>query len=480
MLAALAAELRAPAFAWRALQLRTVRALIDGRFAEAERMIDEAWALGRAANDPQVDRAMTMHREAALRTMDRHEEMLAFEPQSRRERGGYSYGASWQAIGSAVVWARLEDEEKTRFYLSKIAEDMLPAEGNLLLRFHLSEPIAVGGAPELARRAYDLLAPYADQCVMMGMTQMSWEGPVTRMLGLLATRFEECDRAVAHFEEAIERSRRLGARPHHARIQYELARTLVHRGRAADRARVQSLLGAAVTEGEALGMPGLVTFARRRLESLGSLGTAGGPSAPTAPRTPDLSSLSVSSVPAAEADGALFAMTREGEYWTISHAGTTFRLKDSLGLQYLARLMAAPGREVHVLDLAAGGEVATAELVDRGDAGELLDDEARAEYRARLESLRETLAEAESFGDGARASRAREEIDFLAAELSRAVGLGGRSRRGGSAAERARSAVQRRIKNALVRIEACAPALGAYLNRTVKTGNFCAYRPTVR
>ena len=115
-----------------------------------------------------------------------------------------------------------------------------------------------------------------------------------------------------------------------------------------------------------------------------------------------------------------------------------------------------------MLELAAGpGPAPTGrdrgEVVDAGDAGELLDDEARAEYRRRLEDLRESVAEAESFGDAARARRARAEIDFLGAELGRAVGLGGRQRRAGGAAERARSAVQRRIKNALDRIAEASP-----------------------
>ena len=159
---------------------------------------------------------------------------------------------------------------------------------------------------------------------------------------------------------------------------------------------------------------------------------------------------------------AAFRHDLEGEYWTISHAGTTFRLKDSLGLQYLARLVAAPGREVHVLDLAGGaGEAGAAELVDRGDAGELLDDEARAEYRARLEGLRETLAEAESFGDCGRAARAREEIDFLGGRAEPGRGSRRPGRRAGSAAERARSAVQRRIKNALDPHRGCARRLSA-------------------
>jgi hypothetical protein len=57
------------------------------------------------------------------------------------------------------------------------------------------------------------------------------------------------------------------------------------------------------------------------------------------------------------------------------------------------------------------------------------------------------------------------------------VGLGGRARRAGSAAERARSAVQRRIKNALGRIADADPELGAVLSRSVRTGNFCVYLP---
>jgi hypothetical protein len=175
-------------------------------------------------------------------------------------------------------------------------------------------------------------------------------------------------------------------------------------------------------------------------------------------------------------------MSPEGEYWTVAFQGQTLRLKDGLGLQYIARLVAEPDRELHALELAGGRPESEREAVDGGDAGELLDEEARNSYRRRLEDLRETLAEAESFGDETRASRAREEIEAIGAELSRAVGLGGRSRRAGGAAERARSAVQRRIKNAIDRIGEHAPALAEYLGRAVKTGNFCVYRsrtPTV-
>jgi hypothetical protein len=96
------------------------------------------------------------------------------------------------------------------------------------------------------------------------------------------------------------------------------------------------------------------------------------------------------------------------------------------------------------------------------------------------EDLRDQLEEAEALGDLGRAERAREELDALARELSRAFGLGGRSRRAGAAAERARTAVQRRVRDAIRRIGEHAPELAEHLDHAVRTGTFCAYRPARR
>jgi tetratricopeptide (TPR) repeat protein len=277
------------------------------------------------------------------------------------------------------------------------------------------------------------------------------------VLGLLASSLERWDEADAHFEDAIARCRRLGAVPHLARTEYEYGRALMARG---DQARARPLIASARNAAQELGMTGLVQLADAKLAKLATPGAE------------------VAAPPGAAADVQPFAFAREGEFWAVRHAATTFRLKDSLGIQYLVRLLEAPGREIHVLDLVgerAGG--GAGEAIDTGDAGELLDDEARRSYQRRLEDLEETVAEAESFGDTARAARAREEIEVLGAELGRAVGLGGRSRRAGGAAERARSAVQRRIKNAIDRIGEHAPALGALLGKTIRTGNYCVYRP---
>ena len=115
------------------------------------------------------------------------------------------------------------------------------------------------------------------------------------------------------------------------------------------------------------------------------------------------------------------------------------------------------------------------QAADAGDAGEHLDARARETYGARRAELKEELDEAEAFGDLARAERAREELEWLSAELGRAVGLGGRARRSGAAAERARTAVQRRLRHAIARIAEHEPRLSELLERAISTGTYCSF-----
>ena len=103
------------------------------------------------------------------------------------------------------------------------------------------------------------------------------------------------------------------------------------------------------------------------------------------------------------------------------------------------------------------------------------DPKARVAYRARIEDLRDRLQEAEGKQDLGRATR--EEIELLEEELGRAVGLGGRERQSGGSAERARINVQRRIADALRKIEEACPFLGRKLAGTVRTGTTCLYDP---
>ncbi len=176
--------------------------------------------------------------------------------------------------------------------------------------------------------------------------------------------------------------------------------------------------------------------------------------------------------------GGTAVFRNEGEFWTVAFEGAAFKLKDAKGLQYIARLLREPGREVHAIALVAPPSLeADAARRAAGDAGPVLDAAAKAEYRARLEELEAELREAGEWNDPERAARAHLERDALAHELAASVGLGGRDRKAASDAERARINVTRAIKAAVERVAEHGPALGRHFEATLRTGTFCAYVP---
>jgi hypothetical protein len=192
-------------------------------------------------------------------------------------------------------------------------------------------------------------------------------------------------------------------------------------------------------------------------------------------------------LPPASAVSATFQ--REAEYWTVGMA-TTVRLRDAKGLRYLAALLEQPGTERHALDLVRAGLPAPTGLlagpeatalglyVDRaGPADDVLDPAARAAYRERIIELRAEVEAADRDQDPGRAERAESELDALTAALAAAYGMGGRSRPGASAAERARQSVTKAIRVALTRIDRAEPMLGRHLERAIRTGLYCCYDP---
>ena len=196
--------------------------------------------------------------------------------------------------------------------------------------------------------------------------------------------------------------------------------------------------------------------------------------------------------------------SRESEFWRIGFDRNAFNLKHTKGLAYIAQLLRFPATEFHVLDLVGGPggardadeilsearsslprgddalQAAGIHVGDLGDAGDMLDEQAKAEYRRRIAALREDLEEAKSLGQVERAERAEGEIEAITAELSRAVGLGGRNRRAASASERARQSVTHAIKSALEKIAENQSQLGAILSRSISTGLFVPTLPILR
>lgn len=175
-------------------------------------------------------------------------------------------------------------------------------------------------------------------------------------------------------------------------------------------------------------------------------------------QTPSLSTAEVAAV----------VLRREGEVWALVEAGRTTRFRDSKGLRYVADLLRRPGVEFHAMELAGR----------RAEAGiEVIDQAARRAYRQRLGDLESERDDAEFCIDDERRVRAELEIDALTTELARSVGLDGRTRRTGSAAERARVSVTKAIRQALARIAAASNDVGAHLDRSITTGTYCRYDP---
>jgi predicted ATPase len=203
-------------------------------------------------------------------------------------------------------------------------------------------------------------------------------------------------------------------------------------------------------EGRPVGGSGALRRARERLAEVGSGSSAGRPT------------------DAAPARGG--ALIRSGDVWTVHFAGRGAQVRHVKGIDDLAALLAAPGEEIHSLQLIGAG-------TEEGDAGPVLDDRARREYQSRVHELQTEIDEAHAAGNDARAERAEAELDALVSQLSAAFGIGGRARRAGSAPERARSAVAWRIRAAVKRIAETHPELGRHLENAVKTGTWCSYRP---
>jgi class 3 adenylate cyclase/tetratricopeptide (TPR) repeat protein len=280
------------------------------------------------------------------------------------------------------------------------------------------------------------------------------------------------DEARAWFAKARAVLDEQGARPVRAIVDYDEALMYARRAAPGDRDRAAPLVDAALAQFRTLGMPGWI----RRAEALEA--RCGVPGAAMA--TDELGDATAPAL--SEPGDAVFH--RDGEYWTLAYAGRIVRLRDTKGLQYIAHLLASPGREVHVADLVAldadahgdGGEIPPS-LVEGNLGTVLVDGRARAEYKKRLDELRDDLEEATRGGDIGRAARARHEIEQITRELTAAYGLGGRPRTTGDPVERLRKAVTNQIRRTLDRIRAEHPALGLHLEKGLRTGVFCSYTP---
>jgi hypothetical protein len=446
-----------PSLGWLANSLCAMIAVLRGRFAEAEDRLAAARALALRIEDANAPLTLALQRIGLLRAAGRDAELAEAAP-AAIERVSASADLWYARAFAASTNAAAGRVGEARALLGVISGDLEAMRSRVSLTWVAEACVATGDAAT-ADRIFEPLSLLADRNHAWGLPAMVCEGPITHALGRLAVLLARYDEALIHLSDAQRRAEAMQALPSRARIDLALAEALIRRDQPGDREKARRCLQSAVDTAEALGISALVERATELSRRIAG---------DRAPATPPHSGSDVPAVPS-------FAMRREGDVWTISGDGE-FRLKDSRGLRILARLVDQPGREFHVTDLLApegeSGYVA--------DSGAVLDRTALARYRERLDDLREQQREAEAFMDAGRAERLGAEIDALAAELARAVGLGGRLRKAGSTSEKARVNVRQRLRDAIDKVAQHSPRLGQHLRWAVRTGTFCSYDPAGR
>ncbi|MFJ4101062.1 ATP-binding protein [Amycolatopsis japonica] len=438
---ALAATGRAPSSQLASRIDQSIIATLQGRFAEAEAFIQQVISRQEGDEHPHFGDLNQLQRWARWCLEGRFGELAGLHREI--SRGGYAYSRLLEAITAAQ---REDVGEAVR--LTDLAADVKPYPRDLealWLRCQ-AHTAAISRDPERCEAARALLLPYSGEW-LVSLYGCEISGPVDLWLGRLDLAQERWHEAVDRLRGAVLSADRLRATVWATEAKSWLAIALLGRNLDGDATAATTLLSEVDEEATALGMRQVMARVTRARED------ARTPAAPTA------------------------EFRRDESVWTLRFDGVTTHLPDSKGLRDLHFLLGRPGSEVTAVRLLdpEGGEVVVAAKSLGGDA--VLDDEAKARYRARLDELDELIDTATGLGQDARAAALDRERDALLAELRSAAGLGGRTRRLGDEAERARKTVTARIRDTLRKLDEQHPALAAHLRASVTTGSSCRYAP---
>jgi tetratricopeptide (TPR) repeat protein len=464
-----AEELRQPLYLSEAAKFKAMRALMAGRLDDAERLMFEFASIAERTPDPDIAQAVGIQLFMLRGLQGRAAEL---EPAVRAMVESYPDLPAWRC-GLAFLLTEADQLDEAAAVLDDLAQDDFAWRQNqsggwMIGVAVLAEVCARLGDARRAQLLYDVMLPFEGTNCVVGYAAGCF-GAMDRALAVLAVTASRVADAKRHVLAAIELNKRMGARPWLAWSELDHGALLLVGGGAREEAEEHLRSAAELAAG-----CGALRLERRATDILARVDELDG--APVSAVWGACAAEAVRAASYTPAPREQMLFMREGEFWSIGRASAPIRLRDTKGLRHLAQLLATPEHEFHVLELAVNGPV-----VDEPEAGSAsLDRRATAEYRARIADLREEIEEAEQFADPERASRAREELDFIAAELSRSVGLGGRERKTGSSAERARVNVTRAIRTTIKRIEAEDTSLARHLDASIRTGAFCSYVPEPR
>jgi DNA-binding CsgD family transcriptional regulator/tetratricopeptide (TPR) repeat protein len=253
-------ESRHPFYLFWTPTFRALRALSDGRFADAERSIAEATAL--------VPRAHLAHwvfwYAPNLFALRREQGNPADAEQTLRdviaETLDPARDLAYRAMLALAYFETGRTDEARREFEEIAADDFASVrrrshrDTNIIHGLgYLAEVCAALADAPRAATLYGLLLPHAAQYLVYGGT---WHvaGSASHYLGMLASTLDRWAAAVRHFEDALAMNGRMGAPPFVARTQLAYAAMLARRDAPGDRARARALTDAVLATANELGM----------------------------------------------------------------------------------------------------------------------------------------------------------------------------------------------------------------------------------
>ncbi len=233
-----------------------MRALMQGRFADSERLAQEGLATGQRLQTETAAGIFGLQMFTLRREQGRLKEL---EPVVRYFVQQHSEAAAWRP-GLALIYSELGRTKEARAEFEHLAQhDFADIPRDALwmgCMAYLVDVCTFLGDRSHAAILYQLLSPYAGRTVVIGQAAVCY-GALSRYLGALATTLGRWDEAAQHFEDALAMNARMEAWPWLAHTQYQYATMLLTRDQPGDDEKARELLSAALLTARELDMRAL-------------------------------------------------------------------------------------------------------------------------------------------------------------------------------------------------------------------------------
>ncbi len=241
-------RLRQPLYVWNAAVWRAMRALLDGKLEQADRLAAEALAIGSHAE------TVTAPQYYAIQLLGIRQEqgrMGELEVPARELVASNPHRPAWRAALAALLAEQDRREEAQREVDALASQDFedIPQDGDWLIAMTLLADCCAELRDETrAAQLYELLLPYRDVNVVIGLAAVCM-GSAARYLGRLAVAMERKEEAAEHLEQALVANAALKAPVFLAHTQIDFAGAL---GRGP---RANKLIEAASRTAQSLALP---------------------------------------------------------------------------------------------------------------------------------------------------------------------------------------------------------------------------------